>query len=406
MMFLWISRASPYTGFNISDNPVFMPIYLLIIGYYYMTYCKKPIKPLAILLSIFAIWSFCIFIKFGNLDNFSFQFIYYLIIAHVAFNIYSKDEFFQLYEDILVKLCILSLVVWVLANLFPASFVPFMHSIAVYENHPPMETTSVLVGVGASFEMGLRRNIGFSWEPGVFSCFVALGIYVNLTANKFRIFPLAKNKKLVILLVTLLTTLSTTGYVLLFALLLFVLMNKSLSGRVLTLTLIVVAIPFIARLSFMRNKILTTMDFDAELAAMNYYVSQGVEKIVPQRFSGFYLECLNFIHDFWFGYGNYTQSYASTIFSGKAFDVQVSNGVVYILAKYGVFVGVFFYYWMIKSSIFLSSTLRYKGKYYFAFMFTIMGFSYDFWENNLLMFFYLSTFYMACSNAYKTTWKY
>ena len=403
MMFLWIGRASPYTGFNFAENPVFMPIYIIIIGYYYKNFCKKPIKPLLILLSIFLIWSVCIYFKFGNLDNYSFQFIYYLIIAHVAFNIYSCDEYLYLYENVLVKLCLLSLIVWGLVNLIPSIFVPFMHSIAVYENHAPMETTSVLVGIGTSFEMGIRRNIGFSWEPGVFSCFVVFGLYINLIRNRFKVFPISSNKNFYILLFTLFSTLATTGYMLLSVILLFYLVNKSVSGKIFALAIAALLIPTIASLSFMSDKIVHLMDVDQEISSMNFYANQGRESMTPQRFGGLYFEFLNFIHDFWFGYGHFSQSYTSKVIFGNI-DISVSNGILRILAKYGILVGAFFYYWMLRSSVFLSKSLRYKGKYLFALLFTIMNFSYDFWENNLLMFFYLCTFYMFISKSYAIKW--
>ncbi len=404
MMFIWIGRASPYTGFNMSENPVLMPVYLIIIGYYYLNYCNKTYKPLLMLLSIFAVWTLLIFLKYGNLNEYSFQFIYYLIIVHVAFNIYSKREYLYLFEDVLVKLCLLSLVVWILVNVFPSNIVPFMHSIAVYENRPPMETTSILVGIGSSFEMGLRRNIGFSWEPGVFSCFVAMGLYVNMVRNRFNIFPFAVNRNFYVLLITLLTTLSTTGYVLIAVLGLFYLMNKSVKGRIIPLIIAAIFIPIVDGFSFMTDKIVGTMDLDANINAINYYAQEGMAIITPQRFAGFYFEWLNFIHDFWLGYGNYKQSYASSVLFDGIVYLDMSNGIVRIFAKYGIFVGIFFYYWMLKSSVFLSKSFHYKGKYLFALLFLTMSFSYDFWENNLLMFFYLSTFYLVCSNSYKEKW--
>lgn len=403
MMFMWISRASPYTGFNISENPILMPVYLAIIGYYYLNFCKKSIKPLLLLLSVLAVWSFAIFIKFGNLDNYSFQFIYYLVIVHVAFNLYSRNEYLFLFEDILVKLSLLSLLVWMLVNVFPATVVPFMHSIAVFEDKAPMETTSVLVGIGTSFEMGLRRNIGFSWEPGIFASFVALGLYVNLIRNKFKIFPFMENKNFYILLLTLFSTLSTTGYMSLLVICFFYMLNRSISSKVMVLMVIVLIFPTVAGFSFMSDKILGLMNIDEEIAAVNYWGSQGRETVCPQRFSGFVFEWFNFIHDFWFGYGHYSQSYTSNVLFGNV-NVAVSNGILYILAKYGVLVGAFFYYWMIRSSVFLSKSLNYKGMYVFALLFTLLGFSYDFWENNIMMFFYLSTFYMACSKSYSIKW--
>jgi len=185
--------------------------------------------------------------------------------------------------------------------------------------------------------------------------------------------------------------------------LLFYVLNKSVRGKVLALMIAAMVIPIIVGLSFVSDKMINLMDIEGEINSVNYWASQGRDKVTPQRFGGFYFEWLNFIHDFWLGYGHYSQSYTSTAIFGNV-NVAVSNGILYILAKYGVLVGIFFYYWMIRSSVFLSKSLRYKGKYIFALLFTMMGFSYDFWENNIIMFFYLSTFYMACSKSYAVKW--
>lgn len=405
MMFMWIGRASPYTGFNINENPI-MPIYLCIIGYYYLRFCRKPLKPLIVLLSILGVWSLISYIKYDGLYDYSFQFIYYLIIAHVAFNIFNKEEYLYLFEEVLVALCSLSLIVWASINIFPSVALPVMDSVSIYKgNGGTLESSSIVVGVATSFEMGIRRNLGFTWEPGIFSCFVALGLYVNLIRNRFKLYPIKSNRNFYILMITMLSTLSTTGYMLIFVILLFYILNKSVKGKVMALILTACFIPTIAGLSFMYDKISTLMDVESEFSSMNYYIDNGAGKVTPQRFGGFYFEWLNFLHDFWFGYGHSAQSYTSTVLFNKV-NVAVSCGILGVFAKYGVFVGLFFYYWMIKSSVFLSKNLQYNGKYIFALLFTTMGFSYDFWENNILIFFYLSSFYVICSNSYAVKWKF
>ena len=55
---------------------------------------------------------------------------------------------------------------------------------------------------------GAYRNCGFTWEPGGFACFLILAIIINLASNKFKI----RNKSLMILILSLITTFSTTGY--------------------------------------------------------------------------------------------------------------------------------------------------------------------------------------------------
>ena len=401
MMFLWVASVSPLTGFNFGNNPILMPVYLFILFLYYCAYCKKKLAPLSIFVISFFLWYVLNCFKYGSVQSIQFQPLYSIVIAHVAFNIYSVDEFIKIFERVLVKLCILSLVVWVCANIIGTPFVKFMHAIAVVENQPPTETYSFLVGLGSQFELGLRRNIGFTWEPGKFSCWILLGIYLNLIRNNF-VLSARKNKSLYILLATLLTTLSTTGYAVLAINVLFVIINKK--NKLLKIFVVVVCVlvvPTIWALPFMREKFLALMDLDAGFREIEYYNSVVKESIVcPQRFTGAYMSFQNFIHDFWLGFNQLEKSYASAVIFKGAVIVAPSEGIINVFAKYGFFVGMAFYCALYKSSKLIAETLRYKGQYIFALFFLAMSFSYDFWENCILMFFYLSAYYKKFDSRY------
>lgn len=397
MMFMWVASATPLTGFNISKNPILMPIYLLIIAYYWVKYCKNSLKPIIVYISLFTIWYTISCLKYDSIQSFPFPILYSIIIAHIAFNIFSKEEFLYLYENILVKLCVLSLIVWIGANILPNTVPSFMHAIAVIENNPPTETNSFIVGMGSQFTMGIRRNIGFTWEPGRFACWIILGMYVNLIINKFKIG--FNNRNLYILLFSLLSTMSTTGYSLLGVIILFYVINKKGVTKLFITILSIALIPSIAGLAFMGEKITTLLDIENDIQSVYYFDRNGADIVTPQRFAGLYFDSLNFVHDFWFGYNQNEHSYITdTYFNG--ITVTMSDGVINILSKYGVFVGMFFYYWLFRSSIYLSKSLQYNGKYIFAFLFLAMSISYDFWENCTMMFFYFSAFYNKYSQQY------
>ena len=161
--------------------------------------------------------------------------------------------------------CSISLVVWLLANIMGAPFVSFMRSISVIQPSSPTETYSFLFGLCSHIQMGIRRNLGFTWEPGRFACWILLGMYFNLVRNKFNI----KNKSFIILFLSLLTTLSTTGYSLLVVLILFVLMNKkSKLSKVIIVLCVVLVFPTVWGLSIMSDKIEGLMDLDAGLGSI------------------------------------------------------------------------------------------------------------------------------------------
>lgn len=402
MMFMWVASSSYYTSFNFAKNPVLMPIFVLILFYYYVKYCKYSFKPLLIIVSIFAFWTFVSTMKYGQYIGTHYPVFYSIIIAHVAFNIFNRDEFFRMFEKTLVRFCLLSLVVWLCANIIGGPFVNFMRSISVINPSPPTETYSFLVGLGSQFEMGIRRNIGFTWEPGVFSCWVLLGIYINLVRNNFILLSFKKNRNFYILLATLLSTLSTTGYSILAILILFVLLNKrSATFRISMIVLCIVLIPTILSLSFMSDKIMGLMNLDQGFKAIDYYSTQERYNLVtPQRFTGFYVAWLNFINDPLLGYNQLPYSYVSKVLFEGSVVVAPSEGILAMLGNYGLFIGLFFYYWLIRSSVYLSRVFQYKGKFMFLIFFLAISFSYGFWENCIFMYFYLCTFYKKFDSRY------
>lgn len=398
MMFMWVASVSDYTSFNFGKNPILMPIFIVILAYYYIRLCHKSYKPLVAILLINVVWNIASYLKYGGFLGVNFPPFYSIIIAHVAFNIYTRREFLHLFEKMLVMFCCISIVVWLCANLIGQPFVLLMRAISVIKPSPPTETYSFLFGLGSQIEMGIRRNLGFTWEPGRFACWILLGMYFNLVRNKFNI----RNKHFCILFFSLLTTLSTTGYSLLVVLILFVLMNKkSKLSKVIIVLCVVLVFPTVWGLSIMSDKIEGLMDLDAGLGSIEYHsVKDGMAIVCPQRFTGIYVSFMNFVNDIFLGFNQLSNSYVSAVLYKHSVIVAPSEGIIGILAKYGIFYGAFFYYWLIKSSSYLSSSLGYKGKLMFFLLFMGISFSYEFWENCIFMYFYLCAFYRKCDSRY------
>lgn len=398
MMFMWVASVSDYTSFNFGKNPIFLPVFLIILAFYYIKYCHKSYKPLWIVLFLNILWNIVSYFKYGGYIGINFPPFYSIIIVHVAFNIYSKEDFLYYFEKMLVMFCSISLIVWLFANILGTPFVSFMRSISVIQPSSPTETYSFLFGLCSHIQMGIRRNLGFTWEPGRFACWILLGMYFNLVRNKFNI----KNKSFIILFLSLLTTLSTTGYSLLVVLILFVLMNKkSKLSEVIIVLCVVLVFPTVWGLSIMSDKIESLMDLDAGLGSIEYHsVEDGMAIVCPQRFTGIYVSFMNFVNDIFLGFNQLSNSYVSAVLYKHSVIVAPSEGIVGILAKYGIFYGAFFYYWLIKSSSYLSSSLGYKGKLMFFLLFMGISFSYEFWENCILMYFYLCAFYHKFDERY------
>lgn len=402
MMFMWVASVSDFTSFNIGKNPVLMPIFLLILAYYYIRFCNKSYKPLFVILGLHLVWNILSYLKYGAFVGFNFPPLYSIVVAHIALNIFNKEEFLYLFNRILVRLCALSLIVWFCANMIGGAFVDFMRSISVIPPSPPTEAYSFIVGLGSQIELGIRRNIGFTWEPGRFACWCLIGLYVQLIINKFQYQKIKTNRGFFILLLSLLSTLSTTGYSILAILVLFYMLNlKSNFSRFFIVIVGILIMPTILGLSFMSDKISSLMDINSGFNEVSYFgLQKGNTVVCPQRFSGFYFSFLNFIHDFWLGFNQLEKSYVTEVLFRGSVIVAPSEGIVGILARYGIFVGCFFYYWLIKSSSYLSKSLGYKGKWMFFLFFMGISFSYEFWENCIFMYFYLCAFYRKCDSRY------
>jgi len=398
MMFMWVASVSDYTSFNVGKNPILMPVFLIILAIYYIKYCHKSYKPLWIVLIVNVVWNIASYFKYGGFISINFPSFYSIIIAHVAFNIYTKEDFLYYFEKMLVMFCSISLIVWLFANILGTPFVSFMRSISVIQPSSPTETYSFLFGLCSHIQMGIRRNLGFTWEPGRFACWILLGMYFNLVRNKFNI----KNNPFCILFFSLLTTLSTTGYSLLTILVLFILINKKSNFTKAVIVLcVVLAFPTVWGLSIMSEKIEGLMDLDAGLGAIEYHsVEDGMAIVCPQRFTGIYVSFLNFINDVFLGFNQLSNSFVSVVLYKHSVIVAPSEGIIGILAKYGIFYGSFFYFWLIKSSSYLSSSFGYKGKWMFFLLFMGISFSYEFWENCILMYFYLCALYHKFDNRY------
>ena len=83
------------------------------------------------------------------------------------------------------------------------------------------------------------RNTGFTWEPKAFANFLMLGILFNLLRYRLRFF----NKRMIIMLITLITTFSTTGYIMIFGCIsMFILVNIKISTRVFFFPFILIAL--------------------------------------------------------------------------------------------------------------------------------------------------------------------
>lgn len=390
-MFLWCAYTAPFLKPFDSNFILTSVIYVIIYFIYFYKYCFTRSKyPLNLLLAIMVGWYLAQCIKHNQITSIDFRLIYSIILCHVSFYLYKGKEFFLYFEKVLVHLTILSLIVWGLGMIATGPMQSFVRNISVWDNGNTTYGNMIVVALGNQWTNGILRNIGFTWEAGRFSAFLVIGLFNNLLIHNFKI---KNNKPLLILTIGLITTFSTTGFGAAICVLLLYIYNKSTKYKIVLITICILLSPTILALDFIGDKLRDTMNVQQEIHDMEYsFYVYNTSQITPQRFTGLYLDLQNWLHDFWLGYNLNQDSYAEKImFNG--YSVWLSNGIIQIFSKYGLFIGLFFYWQLFKSSIKLSQDFNYKGTLIFALTFILINISYDFWSSAITLHYVLYHIY-------------
>ncbi|MEK4012841.1 O-antigen ligase family protein [Peribacillus sp. FSL M8-0224] len=152
-----------------------------------------------------------------------------LITLYFIQNNMERSIFFNKYINLMVIISFVSLICFILINFFNIGELPLSKSIisgvTEYKITPyyNMGITQYywLDGYEAQHENGFKRNSGIFWEPGAFQAFIniALLMLANKYIEKFKggkvnSFVKKDRYKVIILILALLTTQSTTGYML------------------------------------------------------------------------------------------------------------------------------------------------------------------------------------------------
>lgn len=194
-------------------------------------YCGFQMKNIFICLA-FSLLIFFGWLFSGELSNSSFRnnYIGFLIVFFLALTVtmlFQKEQIISVYINYMAGISIVSLVCFVIVMLFP-DFVP---KIPMRMSEEGFFHSFYYTWGWDDYGKGLyivKRNCGPFWEPGAFQGFLVVAILMSI---KFGDRIKRADRKLVLFLVTLLTTLSTTG--LLLFVLICIVWRKELTGRIL-----------------------------------------------------------------------------------------------------------------------------------------------------------------------------
>lgn len=370
-------------NYSLSGNPI--PFLIPIIATIILLKRRKVSfydKKLFKLLCIFIIWSLLQSIKnqlFNSQELSYYFFLFYsLLIAYIHIKVFDK-KIFILYEDIIVRLSILGLIIWITAVILPSPLQSFFrmfpdtgygHNFLYLYNLMDPEQGQVSI---------LLRNAGFSWEPGRYAICLLPAIWFNLSVNDIKF---KKNRKIIVLLTAMLSTQSTTGIcitILLYSI--YYLKTISIKSIFATTILMLPIIYLSLQTDFIGGKISRQLDISSQKEEIEKNIawhkkqSNHNELIASMdRFISAYYELTNIQHAPFIGYGLNTDH--SFFYQKITSNYNLTGGFLQLLGMFGIILGTYIYYLLFKSSIILNQRKVDLRKYSIFFIIILSSISY------------------------------
>lgn len=387
LLVLYTGANTPYTQvllYPIRDHIIFMVIPILLTIILLFRRNRMSFKRFVLPASIFFGWIFLQLMKYGQVYPMTLFLIYNFVLAYIIATIYGKS-IFLLYEKYVTFLSLIGLIVWVLNAFFPNEISSIMSSISLIPENDGLKSSIIITTLGNDVSILGMRNSGFSQEPGLYSSLVCIALYFNLIRTKFSI---KGNINFLILLLSLITAQSTTGYVAFLIIFCFYAYNKKTATKYVFMIAIAILIPLAITLPFIGEKITKywynedSKNNASEMVSYNQN-NNGIAVFVPQRIDAMVFDAINFINDPVLGYGvEDDNSYISKTVSK---NIVLSEGNVNIFGRYGLIIGICFLFGLVKTSKTMSVCYEYKGSLFLFFLWLVISASYDFNRYPLLL---------------------
>lgn len=284
--------------------------------------------------------------------SYTFFLFYGLVIAYIHVRVYGR-MLARYYEEAIALFAQISVVMWCLTTVLPGLVDSLFSSFpATIYGHNILYVFNVMTDP-EQFQGSLRRNAGCAWEPGRFAIELLLGIMCNFSR---RGVTLRSNRNLLWLIAALLLTFSTTGYFMLLVLVPMYFLTRFSVRRVVPFILLLVPLSyFVMTLDFMGAKIGDRMSFQEnadkrqEILEWNAKVREEGEYVGSiDRIESIYFEWQNFLDRPYLGYSrNFEYSWFRQNLSS---NYALTGGLVKQISMFGIFLGLFFYLCLFRSS--------------------------------------------------------
>lgn len=362
-------------------------------------------RQIYLLLLFYIIYNFALLIKFKTVFPIFFsRLLVNFLITYITIKA-LKFRFFVIYEQLLFYLTVVALFMWLVQLAMGGD-----NLLNLFARIPSIDTFSAVTGRGLnvifytvqpSYHMissnsAIARNCGFAWEPGGFATYLSLAIFINLFINKTG---KKFNYRFWIFVAGLLSTQSTTGYVIFILIMTFYVFQNNMKIVFLLFPFLIVAIAFLFSLPFMRDKIITYME---EASQVDLIVQESIGQEMaraPQRFASFLIAFRDFLNNPVLGYGGQIEA---RWYYRLGSNISPISGIGNLMAQYGLTGFLFFFILLIKSSFFYSRHFSYNGSYLFFLLMLLITVSYSVVLIPVIMSFWMFPFFEKTESG-KTT---
>ncbi|MEW6135588.1 MAG: hypothetical protein HPY74_15120 [Firmicutes bacterium] len=271
-----------------------------------------------------------------------FRIVIYAYISFVFLNLLPIKELLYQFERIIFVLSAISLILFFVEVLAGNALFSILSKInlsgGLFSDIISVRYVNIVVYTILRYPGEMIRNCGFTWEPGPFSIFVAFALLFFYLRTHFAKFLTTKS---IIFILALLTTFSTTGYLMLFVIFLtFLAISKKINQLnkpfFYFIFLIIFLIVFFET-NFLYSKIKELYSVGQTIEYQLNSAARSKTSFSAGRFGGFIIAQKNFFKSPILGisglreysFGSFGQDYAAII-----------SGLASIISNYGLF-GVF-----------------------------------------------------------------
>ena len=304
----------------------------------------------------------------GSLGNFLFFYIDVILLTYLSIKYIGRDFFF-LFERVVYKWTKIILPIFFIQLLSPSLVFKVNSAIgtALKLSVGGREAYSNSILYTSNNAQHIARNCGFMWEPGAFGAMLVIALIVYILREGLKM-----NKVVMIYLISIITTLSTTAYINLMFIPVFILTyNYTRKNKMLAVVLLAVCfvVFFLQSNNVVIDKItsqLASIDNDTNQTIIN---TTGNSTIALGRFSSLYYLLPLILQNFVIGIG-----WGAADGVSMTDSVNISNGLALYFVMFG-FIGFLFLLYNINKSFRHFTKLNWKTSLVFTLILLNIGFS-------------------------------